>query len=79
LIVLSRDHSVHSRMSSIRVKPSRRELLFNLSMLLWEDKRNSITDGSALSIMTSSISAAKLLPYYSSTAKNLFLLLLNLF
>ena len=46
LIELSRDHLEHSRMNSIKVKPSKKELSFNLSQQLWVDKRNSTTDGS---------------------------------
>jgi hypothetical protein len=36
---------VHSKTNLIKDKPLRRDLSFNSSMLLWEDKRNSSTDG----------------------------------
>jgi hypothetical protein len=70
---------VHSKTNLIKDKPLRRDLSFNSSMLLWEDKRNSSTDGWILLTMTFFINVAKLWLSYFSTVKKMFLLFQLLF
>jgi hypothetical protein len=79
LIEHSRDHSVLSEMNYNKDKHLKNAQLYNSSMSLWEDKRNSITDGFKSSIKIYYTRDAKLLLLYSNIANKMYKNLCHLF